>query len=52
MFSAQPGPATTAPLAHLEGEAYRLISGKGEVLDTPELPNEKCLIFISGPMKT
>ena len=38
VFSAQPGPATTASLIPLEGEAYRfLIAGKGEVLDTPNL---------------
>jgi L-arabinose isomerase len=38
VFSAQPGPATTAALVPLEGEDYRLVVGRGEVLDTPELP--------------
>jgi L-arabinose isomerase len=38
VFSAVPGPATTAALIPLEGEAYRLLVGRGEVLDTPELP--------------
>jgi L-arabinose isomerase len=38
VFSAQPGPATTANLVPLEGEAFRLVVGRGEVLDTPELP--------------
>jgi L-arabinose isomerase len=38
VFSAQPGPATTAALTPLEGERYRLVVGHGDVLDTPELP--------------
>jgi L-arabinose isomerase len=38
VFSAVPGPATTAALIPLEGEAYRLLVSRGEVLDTPELP--------------
>jgi L-arabinose isomerase len=38
VFSAEPGPATTATLVALEGEFYRLAVAKGEVLDTPELP--------------
>ncbi|MBV9368014.1 MAG: L-fucose/L-arabinose isomerase family protein [Solirubrobacterales bacterium] len=38
VFSAEPGPATTAALVPLEGEIYRLVVGRGEVLDTPELP--------------
>lgn len=38
VFSAEPGPATTANLVPLEGEAFRLVVGKGEALDTPELP--------------
>ena len=38
VFSAEPGPATTAALVPLEGELYRLVVGRGEVLDTPELP--------------
>jgi L-arabinose isomerase len=39
VFSAEPGVATTAALVPLEGEFYRLIVGRGAVLDTPELPN-------------
>jgi L-arabinose isomerase len=38
VFSAEPGPATTAALIPIEGDYYRLIVGRGEVLDTPELP--------------
>jgi L-arabinose isomerase len=38
VFSAEPGPATSAALVALEGELYRLIVGRGEVLDTRELP--------------
>ncbi len=38
VFSAEPGVATTAALVPLEGELYRLVVGRGEVLDTPELP--------------
>src|SRR5947209_12000484 len=39
VFSAEPGPATTAALVPVEGDYYRLLVGQGEVLDTPELPN-------------
>jgi L-arabinose isomerase len=39
VFSAVPGVATTAALIPIEGEYYRLLVGRGEVLDTPELPN-------------
>jgi L-arabinose isomerase len=38
VFMAQPGPATTAALISLAGGRYRLLVGRGEVLDTPELP--------------
>ena len=38
VFSARPGPATAAALVPLAGERIRLIAGRGEVLDTPELP--------------
>jgi L-arabinose isomerase len=38
VFSAEPGAATTAALVPLEGELYRLVVGRGQVLDTPELP--------------
>jgi L-arabinose isomerase len=49
VFSAEPGPATTAALVPLEGEAYRLIVGRGEVLDTPELPNVEMPYFHFRP---
>jgi L-arabinose isomerase len=38
VFSAEPGVATTANLVPLEGEAFRLVVARGQVLDTPELP--------------
>jgi L-arabinose isomerase len=38
VFSAEPGPATTANLVPIEGEDLRLVVGRGHVLDTPELP--------------
>ncbi|MGH2891324.1 MAG: L-fucose/L-arabinose isomerase family protein [Solirubrobacteraceae bacterium] len=38
VFSARPGPATTAALVALGGGRFRLVVGRGEVLDTPELP--------------
>ncbi len=38
VFAAQPGPATTAALVPLEGDYWRLVVGRGEVLDTAELP--------------
>jgi L-arabinose isomerase len=49
VFSAQPGRATTAALVPLEGEAYRLVVGHGEVLDTPELPNVEMPYFHFRP---
>jgi L-arabinose isomerase len=49
VFSAQPGPATTAALVPLEGEAYRLVVGHGEILDTPELPNVEMPYFHFRP---
>jgi L-arabinose isomerase len=39
VFSAEPGVATTAALVPLDGEYYRLVVARGEVLDTPELPS-------------
>jgi L-arabinose isomerase len=39
VFSAVPGPATTAALIPIEGEYYRLLVGSGQILDTPELPH-------------
>ncbi len=49
MFSAEPGPATTAALVPLEGEYYRLVVGRGEVLDTPELPKVEMHYFHFRP---
>ncbi len=49
VFSAVPGPATTAALVPLEGELYRLVVGRGEVLDTPELPNVEMHYFHFRP---
>jgi L-arabinose isomerase len=39
VFSAESGPATLLSLSHWEGDRYRIICSKGEVLDTDELPN-------------
>jgi L-arabinose isomerase len=49
VFSATPGPATTAALIPIEGEYYRLLVGRGEVLDTPELPNVEMHYFHFRP---
>jgi L-arabinose isomerase len=49
VFSAQPGVATTAALVPLDGEYYRLVVGRGEVLDTPELPNVEMHYFHFRP---
>ncbi len=49
VFAAVPGPATTAALIPLEGEAYRLLVGRGEVLDTPELPKVEMHSFHFAP---
>ncbi len=49
VFSAVPGPATTAALIPLEGEAYRLLVSRGEVLDTPELPKVEMHHFHFAP---
>jgi L-arabinose isomerase len=49
VFSAEPGPATTASLVPLEGEDYRLVVGEGEVLDTPELRNVEMPYFHFQP---
>jgi L-arabinose isomerase len=49
VFSARPGIATTAALVPLEGEFYRLVVGRGEVLDTPELPNVQMPYFHFRP---
>ncbi len=49
VFSAEPGPATTAALVAIEGEYYRLIVGRGQVLDTPELPKVEMHYFHFRP---
>jgi L-arabinose isomerase len=49
VFSAEPGPATTAALVPIEGEYFRLVVGHGEVLDTPELPNVEMHYFHFRP---
>jgi L-arabinose isomerase len=49
VFSAEPGPATTAALVPLDGEFYRLVVARGEVLDTPELPNVEMHYFHFRP---
>ena len=49
VFSAAPGPATTAALVPIEGEYYRLLVGRGEVLDTPELPKVEMHYFHFRP---
>jgi L-arabinose isomerase len=49
VFSAEPGPATSAALVPLEGELYRLVVGRGEVLDTPELPKVEMHYFHFHP---
>jgi L-arabinose isomerase len=49
VFSATPGPATTAALVALEGEYWRLVVGHGEVLDTPELPKVEMHYFHFHP---
>ena len=51
VFSAEPGPATTANLIPLEGEAFRLVVGRGEVLDTPELPAVEMPYFHFRPQR-
>jgi L-arabinose isomerase len=49
VFSARPGPATTAALVPIEGEYYRLVVARGEVLDTPELPKVEMHYFHFRP---
>jgi L-arabinose isomerase len=49
VFSARPGPATTAALVPIEGEYYRLVVGQGEVLDTHELPKVEMHYFHFRP---
>jgi L-arabinose isomerase len=49
VFSAEPGPATTATLVPLEGEFYRLAVARGQVLDTPVLPKLEMPYFHFRP---
>ena len=49
VFSARPGPATTAALVPIAGEYWRLVVGRGEVLDTPELPKLEMHYFHFRP---
>ncbi|HEX8978040.1 MAG TPA: L-fucose/L-arabinose isomerase family protein [Solirubrobacteraceae bacterium] len=49
VFSAVPGPATTAALIPIEGDYYRLLVGRGEILDTPELPGVEMHYFHFRP---
>jgi L-arabinose isomerase len=49
VFSAEPGPATTAALVPIDGEYFRLVVGHGEVLDTPELPKVQMHYFHFRP---
>lgn len=49
VFSAEPGVATTAALVPIEGEIYRLVVGRGDVLDTPELPKVEMHYFHFRP---
>jgi L-arabinose isomerase len=49
VFSAQPGPATTASLMALKGDLFRLVVAEGEVLDTPELPHVEMPYFHFRP---
>jgi L-arabinose isomerase len=49
VFSARPGPATTAALVPVRGEHFRLLVGRGEVLDTPELPKVEMHYFHFRP---
>jgi L-arabinose isomerase len=51
VFSAVPGPATTAALIPIEGEYYRLLVAHGEVLDTTELPNVEMHYFHFRPTR-
>lgn len=49
VFSGEPGVATTATLIPLEGELYRLVSARGEILDTPVLPKLEMPYFHFRP---
>nr|AFV95057.1 L-arabinose isomerase [Thermoanaerobacterium saccharolyticum] len=49
VFMAQPGVATLASLVSLEGERYRLVVSKGEILDTEEAKNIEMPYFHFKP---
>ncbi len=49
VFSARPGPATTAALVPRAGGRFRLVAGRGEVLDAPELPKAEMHHFHFRP---
>ena len=49
VFAAEPGPATMAALVPIEGEYYRLLVGRGEILDTPDLPHVEMHAFHVRP---
>ncbi len=49
VFSAEPGVATVATLIALEGDLFRLAVARGEVLDTPELPQVQMPYFHFRP---
>ena len=51
VFAAEPGAATTAALVPLSGDNYRLVIGRGEVLDTPELPKVEMHHFHFRPAR-
>ncbi|MCW1297031.1 MAG: arabinose isomerase, partial [Candidatus Parvarchaeota archaeon] len=49
LFSAQPGAATITSLVALEGEKFRLVVSKGDVLDTEEMPHVEMPYFHFKP---
>ena len=49
LFSAQPGSATITSLVALEGEKFRLVVSKGDVLDTEEMPHVEMPYFHFKP---
>ena len=49
IFSAKPGPATLTSLVSLPGEHFRMILGRGEILDEPPLPKAEMPNFFFKP---
>ncbi|OGO83757.1 MAG: arabinose isomerase [Clostridiales bacterium GWC2_40_7] len=49
VFTAQPGPATLTSLVSLKGEDYRLVTTKGEILDTEEMKHAEMPYFQFKP---